>query len=162
MLSELLYSFPQASKIEPSATATSDMNSDFLNAHTRHWTDAEHLFQLQRWANADHLYGLAAECGLKRLMLEFGMGFDIAKDRPSASADQVHVDKVWVRYETYRSGHPQGAGYTLPTVNPFSQWRVSDRYANESNFNRGRAQVHQAGAQEVCKLIAQAKLNGLI
>jgi len=40
---------------------------DFLDAHERHWEDAELLFGNRRWANADHLYGLAAECGLKAL-----------------------------------------------------------------------------------------------
>lgn len=49
------------------------MNPDFLDAHDRHWNDAEYLFAALRWANADHLYGLSAECGLKRLMIAFGM-----------------------------------------------------------------------------------------
>jgi hypothetical protein len=40
------------------------MNADFLDAHYRHWQDAELLFGRGRLANADHLYGLAAECGL--------------------------------------------------------------------------------------------------
>lgn len=49
------------------------MNADFLDANARHQHDADLLFDRQRWANADHLYGLAAECGLKRLMVTFGM-----------------------------------------------------------------------------------------
>ena len=44
------------------------MKADFLDAHQRHWDDAEHLLQAQRWANADHLYGFAAECGLKAVV----------------------------------------------------------------------------------------------
>jgi len=44
------------------------MTADFLDAHERHWTDAEILFAQGRFANADHLYGLSAECGLKWLM----------------------------------------------------------------------------------------------
>ncbi|WHF34964.1 hypothetical protein [Aeromonas salmonicida] len=47
------------------------MQADFLDAHARHWDDAESLLQAQRWANADHLYGMAAECGLKQLMRVF-------------------------------------------------------------------------------------------
>lgn len=39
--------------------------SDFLNAHHRHWTDAELLYSQDRRANADHLYGLSAECGVR-------------------------------------------------------------------------------------------------
>jgi hypothetical protein len=58
------------------------MNTDFYDAHQRHWDDAELLYEKQRWANADHLYGMAAECGLKQLMLAFGMTFDSGKNRP--------------------------------------------------------------------------------
>lgn len=50
------------------------MVTDFMDAHHRHWEDAELLFNASRWANADHHYGMVAECGLKRLMIVFGMG----------------------------------------------------------------------------------------
>ena len=46
------------------------MYIDFLDAYLRQWEDAEMLFGSERWATADHLYGLAAECGLKRLMID--------------------------------------------------------------------------------------------
>ena len=41
------------------------MKADFLDAHQRHWDDAERLLQAQRWANADHLYGMAADLKVK-------------------------------------------------------------------------------------------------
>lgn len=67
------------------------MQADFLDAHERHWGDAERLFQAQRWANADHLYGMAAECGMKRLMLAFGMPYDAGKDWPASKQDRAHA-----------------------------------------------------------------------
>lgn len=138
------------------------MQADFLDAHERHWDDAERLFQAQRWANSDHLYGMAVECGLKRLMLAFGMSFDVAKDRPAKQEDRVHADGTWARFESYRSGHARGAGYVLPSNAPFDHWDVSDRYAHQSNFDQARTQGHQAGAQSVRKLIAKAQREGLI
>ncbi|MCO7556599.1 SAM-dependent methyltransferase [Metapseudomonas otitidis] len=138
------------------------MQADFLNAHERHWDDAENLMQAQRWANADHLYGMAAECGLKRLMLAFGMPYDTTKDRPTNETDRVHANGVWARFESYRSGHALGVGYVLPANDPFTNWHVSDRYAHQSNFNQALAQGHQAGAQSVCNLIAKAKREGLL
>lgn len=87
------------------------MQADYLDAHDRHWDDAERLFQAQRWANADHLYGMAAECGLKRLMQAFGMPYDTARNRPSQKADREHVNGTWARFESYRSGHQLGVGY---------------------------------------------------
>ncbi|MGI6300526.1 MAG: hypothetical protein ACOX52_05630 [Verrucomicrobiota bacterium] len=62
------------------------MKTDFLDAHHRHWEDAELLKKRGRWANADHLYGLSAECGLKRLMQAFGMEIDPGTGGPDRMA----------------------------------------------------------------------------
>jgi hypothetical protein len=138
------------------------MQADFLDAHERHWSDAERLLHARRWANADHLFGMAAECGLKRLMLAFGMPFDATKDWPANKQDRTHANGIWARFESYRSGHAQGAGYVLSASNPFSSWDVSDRYAHQSNFDQARAQGHQTGAQTVRSLIAKAQREGLL
>lgn len=138
------------------------MQADFLDAHERHWDDAERLFVAGRFANADHLYGMAAECAMKQLMLAFGMPFDATRDRPASRQDRVHADGAWARFESYRSGHVQGAGYVLPANNAFGNWDVSDRYAHQSNFDQARAQGHQAGAQTVRGLIAKAQREGLL
>lgn len=138
------------------------MKADFLDAHDRHWDDAERLLQAQRWANADHLYGMAAECGLKRMMLAFGMPYDATRDRPADQQNRVHAKGVWERFESYRSGHVQGTGYVLPPNNPYHDWDVSDRYAHQSNFDQARAQGHQVGAQVVRSLIDKAQNEGLL
>ena len=138
------------------------MQADFLDAHERHWQDAEMLFQRQRWANADHLYGMAAECGLKRLMLAFGMPFDTARDRPAHENDRKHADGIWARFEAYRCGHHQGAGYALPAPNPFDNWDVAQRYARQSSFDQARVDAHRAGADEVRGLVHKALREGLI
>lgn len=138
------------------------MQADFLDAHERHWGDAEFLFQAQRWANADHLYGMATECGLKQLMLAFGMPYDMNKDRPSQKEDRQHATGVWARFETYRDGHHLGAGYVLPNSNPFRDWDVSQRYAHRSCFDQARALSHQAGARQVRDLVRKAQREGLL
>jgi hypothetical protein len=138
------------------------MQADFLNAHERHWNDAERLFLSKRWANADHLYGIAAECGLKRLMVRFGMEVDEEAGKPKDIKDRKHVNDIWVRFESYSSGKGEGTRYVLPSSNPFSDWDVSDRYAHQSNFDQSRAQSHQAGARIVRELIEKAQLEGLI
>ncbi|MDW8479215.1 MAG: hypothetical protein RML12_04450 [Xanthomonadales bacterium] len=138
------------------------MQADFLDAHARHWEDAERLFQAQRWANADHLYGLSAECGLKRLMLAFGMPYDTNKNRPAHGNDRQHANRIWSRYETYRCGHHQGAGYALPSSNPFQNWEVSQRYAHQLHFDQARALEHRSGANAVRQLVNKAQKEGLI
>jgi len=138
------------------------MQADFLDAHYRHWEDAERLFQAQSWANADHLYGFAAECGLKGLMLAFGMPYDAIKDRPRNEDDRKHADAIWVRFESYRSGHVAGSGYVPAVVgNPFSLWSASQRYAHRSNFDVVRATGHRGGADAVRDLVAKAQTEGL-
>ena len=136
------------------------MQADFLDAFERHWDDAELLFQSGHWANADHLYGIATECGLKQLMLKFGMPYDAARDRPNNKDDRVHANGIWDRFENYRAGHHLGAGYALPSANPFHTWDVSDRYAHRSNFDEQRTRAHQAGATSVRKLVQQAQRDG--
>lgn len=138
------------------------MQADFLDAHERHWDDAERLFKAQRWANADHLYGMAAECGLKHLMLAFGMPFDSAQDRPAKQQDRTHANGIWARFESYRCGHHQGACYALSLTNPFDDWHVSQRYANQGHFDQTRAQAHQSGAGAVRALVKKAQKEGLI
>jgi len=138
------------------------LQADFLDAHDRHWKDAELLYVGERWANADHLYGLAAECGLKRLMRLFGMRFEEAGNRPANREDRVHADSIWERYESYRSGHQLGARFALLTDNPFADWEVSQRYAHQNNFDENLASAHQRGATLVCELIKKAMLDGLL
>ena len=136
------------------------MNADFLDANDRHWQDAETLFVVGRFANADHLYGLSAECGLKRLMMAFGMNIDLY-GKPADKNDLVHVDKIWVRYESYRSGR-SAANYILPASNQFGDWDVSQRYAKQSEFNKAYVESHREGADFVRNLIKKAKTEGLL
>ena len=138
------------------------MQTDFLDAHERHWDDAERLHQAERWANADHLYGMAAECGLKRLMRHFNMPWDTANDRPVERQDRTHVNVIWSRFEAYRGGHVDGAGYALSALNSFQDWQAEQRYAHQSNFDRPRALAHQRGANEVRGLVKRAQKDGLI
>lgn len=96
---------------------------------------------------------MTAECGLKRLMLAFGMPYDSARDRPTKRQDQVHANKIWARFESYRSGHHQGTAYVLPTPDPFTDWDVAQRYAHQSNFGQARVVAHQCGASQVRALV---------
>ncbi|WP_295436468.1 SAM-dependent methyltransferase [uncultured Thiodictyon sp.] len=143
------------------------MNADYLDAHHRHWEDAEQLFSAGRLANADHLYGIAAECGLKRLMHAFGMDF-APGGTPQDGKNWVHVmetkkkTNAWDRYESYRSKHHQGASYGLPATNPFLDWDVAQRYAHQRDFNETGVKPHRDGASMVSALIKKATVEGLL
>lgn len=137
------------------------MTADFLDSHIRHWQDAELLYDNNRHANADHLYGFSAECGLKRLMVCFGMTVE-PDGSPTKRTDRIHADEAWDRFESYRSGHVDGAAYVLAVENPFADWEASQRYAPRSAFDPVRVQARRAGAEIVRNLIANAQQQGLI
>ena len=130
------------------------MVEDFFNAHERHWDDAEFLYQKQRWANADHLYGLSAECGLKWLMEKF-------QNASIASSQKKHVNHAWVLYETCRNGHGIGAQFVLPQQNPFQNWDISDRYADQKLFSEAITNSHKSGAKLIVDLVQKAFLEGM-
>jgi hypothetical protein len=138
------------------------MNADFLDAHRRHSRDADYLFSASRLANADHLYGMVAECGLKRLMMAFGMQTDDTGAPVDRKKDWIHAEKVWMRYEAYRSGPVQGQQYGLPSSNPFNDWEAKQRYAQEQCFDHARVAPHQAAAHMVCELVKNAEMAGLV
>jgi hypothetical protein len=135
------------------------MKADFLDAHERHWSDAQKLFEAKRWANADHLYGFSAECGLKKLMQLFGMEMN-ALGSPASKKDFCHVHEISARYETYRSKR-DGLDYDLPQ-GFFSQWHTNQRYAHQSCFDEDRTRAHQVAAEHVRGLIKKAQIDGLL
>ncbi|KNY14751.1 hypothetical protein AKG11_23105 [Shinella sp. SUS2] len=98
---------------------------------------------------------------MKRLMHAFGMALG-SDGSPTKKEDRKHANGLWLRFESYRSGHLHGTGYVLSLSDPFIDWDVSQRYANQSNFDQARAQSHQAGAKAVCDLIKKAQREGLI
>ena len=136
------------------------MKVDYLDACERHWSDAQFLFEKGCWANADHLYGLAVECGLKRLMQAFGMKMCENESAPKLKEDRVHANKIWARYESYRCGHLQGVNYVLCTQNPFCEWDISDRYAHRENFNKDLVELHKKGCGDVRDLVKRARIDG--
>ena len=136
------------------------MNTDFTNAFTRHFNDAQLLLEKQRFANASQLYGLAAECGLKALMIKFGM--PLRGESPQKQQDRVHADGIWQRYQSYQGGHSLGATYVLIPQNPFSAWSIHQRYWKNSCVTEQDAQSHQQGAKDVETLVKKAQLAGLL
>lgn len=133
---------------------------DYLDAMERHWLDAELLWSQspRRLANADHLYGLSAECGLKALMAKEGM--DLDGNQSHKKKYKKHIDAAWGHFSDFRQGSL--ASYTLSPRNPFTNWRVDQRYAGEAHFDAASVAQHKTGAQEVHNLVERAKDEGLL
>jgi hypothetical protein len=95
-------------------------------------------------------------------MLAFGMPVDPTTGTARSGDDRKHANDIWVRYETYRAGIPQGSGYALSATAPFQNWNVSDCYARRSDFDPNLVLEHGIGAEEVCRLIKKAQMDGMI
>lgn len=125
---------------------------DFLNAHHRHWRDAELLFKHRRWANADQLYGFSAECGLKAVMQMLGLGVD--RNGKLEDAYRKHIQDLWRLFSTLAFGS-KAANYLriLPSNFPFKDWSQNDRYANSDYFEKRSTRIHRDAAIAVSQMV---------
>ncbi len=137
------------------------MKTDFGDAATRHWEDAELLRGEEQWANADHLYGVAAECALKAVMVMLGMKTEPDDGSPSESRHKKHINRIWGEFSTFAAGRSEGRyNEMLPPGTPFADWDVAQRYAARREFSKARVTLHRAAAEAVRKILASARLDG--
>ncbi|MDE0030797.1 MAG: SAM-dependent methyltransferase [Deltaproteobacteria bacterium] len=130
--------------------------ADFFDAHSRHWRDAELLFQADRWANADQLYGFSAECGLKAVMERLGMATDDT-GKPEAGEHRQHVQDLWPTFLVFaaeRGGDRLAS--RLPGDMPFADWSQADRYAHGEHFDEGIVRPHREAASAVADMVESA------
>ena len=126
--------------------------TEFLDAHHRHWCDAEFLFNDGRFANADQLYGFCAECGLKAAMVRFGMRVD-ERGRPEEPYSK-HLPALWPLFKAFVA--QQDARRHLPDFpegNPFGNWTVHDRYRRADHATKTFVEHHRTGAQNVAEMV---------
>ncbi len=137
------------------------MKTDFGDAVTRHWEDAELLCNNQRWANADHLYGVAAECAIKAVMVMLGMETKPDDGSPIESRHKKHINRIWGEFSTFAAGRNEGRySGMLPAGTPFADWDVAQRYAARCEFSEERVTPHRAAACSVRRILGRAKLDG--
>lgn len=138
---------------------------DFLAASKRHYKDAELLTNSGRIPNAGHLFGFAAECGLKALLVSYGLNTDpntgdIFEPRPHKY--KTHVDILINHIYAFPTSR-NFAKYLamMPTLPAFSNWRAEHRYFDEV-FIPLSLNNWSGAAKEVRTMLDQAKLDGVI
>ncbi|POZ53820.1 SAM-dependent methyltransferase [Methylovulum psychrotolerans] len=140
------------------------MKSDFKDAYQRHQQDANELFDKKRYANADHLYGLAAECALKAIMVKLEPTL-VGKDGDLLhKGDKVHIDKLWQHCRLFlQSRNASSYLAHLSGGNPFNQWSVNARYANQKLFTKNTVLPHKDSVNHtIANLMANARGDGLL
>jgi hypothetical protein len=85
----------------------------------------------------------------------------LINDMPELSCDRKHANEIWDRYQAYAARY-NGVNYALPTVNPFNDWDIEQRYAHRKDFDRARISRHRQGAKIVRQFLAKARKDGLL
>lgn len=135
---------------------------DFKEAAVRHFDDAGYLFDASRIANAGQLFGFCSECGIKALLIAFGLKTDPTGDLASSSPKyRVHIEKLVNNLLTFTPSDPSFSTYIalIPNINSFHDWDIKHRYFAKSAIP-AKCLQWKAAAEEIRTMIDQATVNG--
>jgi HEPN domain-containing protein len=137
---------------------------DFKSAARRHYRDAQYLLDDQRWPNADHLAGVAAECGLKAIMLGYlGAKLNQQSKPVWGSTNLGHVNQFWKELPLIVAGRTAPVFATLVAgPAPFANWDVADRYSDGNGITEQCSRDHLNNAKEVLEVLEQAIRDGVL
>lgn len=133
------------------------------DAATRHYRDAKLLRDSERVPNSDHLLGLAAECGLKWLMIHLGVASHPTQG--IAQPYRVHINTLWNEAASFAQRR-QGAAILSAIVsaaNPFVEWRVEERYLADTSHpacDAQRLERHANAATNVLQAMEVLRVLG--
>lgn len=135
----------------------------FHLAARRHLRDAEHLRAAGYQGNADHLSGFAAECAIKGLVVNH-LGGRVSEGFPFTGTDvklSKHIGTwLWNAVAPLASGSPEPEVIALfEGDNPFHDWEVGDRYADESVPTLDALERHMDGAKRALLALEAAALS---
>ncbi|MEU9730152.1 hypothetical protein [Streptomyces sp. NPDC048002] len=174
---------PAASPAPTPGTAPAHQHS-FLEVGRCHYDAATQLAKSPPlFGSADHLAGIAAECVIKAMLLDFfgsrqdtplGIPYSPAiRNNPAApsktqiekarkASEHGHLPHVWDQLLLLANGH-RGATVLaqIPQQNPFresaDEWDVAHRYRDSSQISDQRVKRHLAAARTVIAAYQQAK-----
>ena len=124
------------------------MPEDYAVAATRHFRDAALLEESRRLANADHLFGLAAECAIKRALVELPGFRDGGRLAP---AYHKHVNHLWdsVQVQSIQKRYPGLVVVLKGLRQPFSDWSADQRYGPDGGVTGEAVGRHHRAAARI-------------
>ena len=143
--------------------------SYFESAH-RHFHDASVLLGGNRSANAGQLFGIAAECGIKAILVASNVPIDT-----EGSIDRMpgvrgkgfrdHWPHLGQALTDLAGAIPDGRTATtylslIPNLAHFSNWLIEHRYWRDAALPLAAVGRWQAAAAEVMAALDQAKEDG--
>ncbi len=168
----------------PAPTPAPAHPHSFLEAGHCHYNAATQLAKSsQHFGPADHLAGIAAECAIKAMLLDFfgsvqdtpdGIPYSpTIRNNPAApsntqiqrarkASEHGHLPHVWEQLLLLAHGH-RGATVLaqVSQQNPFresaDEWNVAHRYRDSGQISEQRVKRHLAAARTVIAAYQQAK-----
>lgn len=135
--------------------------ADFVDAHRRHWEDANLLYDHDRWANAAYLLGFSAECGLKAAMQVLKWMPVDAVGTPRKGRHRQHIQAIWPLFAGLACDQA-GARYGLASGNPFHDWSHHDRYANRGHVSPEVVRRYRDATRDVARIMRLATVDGIL
>lgn len=114
---------------------------NYADAALRHWKDAQLLDKENRVENADHHYGFAAECAIKKVLIELPT---FSNAGTLEGSYKEHVNILWnkVTRQSLQKSYPTLLAI-LKTTNPFQDWDVNQRYHSNGKVVRDAMEPHR-------------------
>lgn len=151
-------------------SATGPIPVSYFESARRHFHDAGVLLGGNRSANAGQLFGIAAECGIKAILVASNVPIDT-----EGSIDRMpgvrgkgfrdHWPHLGQALTDLAAAIPDGRTATtylslIPNLAHFSDWLIEHRYWREAALPLAAVGRWQAAAAEVMAALDQAKEDG--
>jgi len=151
-------------------SATGPVVVSYFESARRHFHDAGVLLNGSRPANAGQLFGIAAECGIKAILVasQVPVVTDGSIDRPlgvKGKGFKEHWPQLGQALTDLAGAIPDGRTATtylslIPNLAHFSDWLVEHRYWRDVALPLASVGRWQAAATEVMAALDQAKEDG--
>ncbi len=138
------------------------MTRNFKDAAIRHFSDADYLFAANRKPNAGQLYGFCAECGIKALLILFGLPIEKnSGDLLTKSQFKMHINGLIANLYSFVPSDRTYFSYLgmIPGITMFRDWSVDHRYFAEPAIPQSYSKWKIA-AQQIRAMMDRAVLDG--
>lgn len=162
----------QAGKEKEGMSAAGSLSVNYFDAARRHFQDAGVLLGANRQANAGQLLGVAAECGIKAILVASGVPVDAegSLDRlPGVKGRgfKEHWPDLHHALADLAGAIPDSRTATtylsaLPHLAHFSDWQIEHRYWRDAALPLASVARWQVAAGDVMAVLDQAKEDGVL
>ncbi|MBH2020731.1 MAG: hypothetical protein I8H91_14640 [Burkholderiales bacterium] len=120
---------------------------NYSDAAFRHWKDAKLLEKENCVENADHHFGFAAECAVKKVLVELPAFKNAGMLEKSY---KEHINILWekVSHQSLQKSYP-ALFAILRAANSFSDWNVNQRYSEDGEITKAMMESHKKSASRI-------------